>query len=110
MPRKLKRIRIEQTSCDQSKLLLFVGGKLVAIPQAPLVVLECLYQNQGCLVPYEQLGLRLGYESTQRPQRHRIRQYVTVVKRLLVKNDARYVVTVAEGAGYALCEIAVPPP
>jgi DNA-binding winged helix-turn-helix (wHTH) protein len=89
-----------------AKLLLYINGRFVEANRKQLKLLACLYDNLGHLVSYERLCLTLGYKSTQKTQRHRLRQYAYWIKKMLTEYQAPCVLTVCQEVGYALCEIA----
>jgi hypothetical protein len=70
------------------------------------VLLACLRENLGRVVPYERLCSCLGHESKRRMPKHLLRQYMTGIKHTLAAHDAPYVLTVAQNVGYALCKVA----
>jgi hypothetical protein len=72
-------------------------------------VAECLLDNLGRAVSYKRLVAVIGRRSDNSSSRHLLRQYVSVLREMLVADDVPYVITVAQEVGYALCEVAKNP-
>jgi hypothetical protein len=74
-----------------------------------MALLVCLYENMGCVVPYERLASALGCKSADpNGRRHVVRQHVVRAARVLAFHGAPYVIAAATNVGYGLCKIAAP--
>jgi hypothetical protein len=82
---------------------LFIGRRRVEACPKAVLLLERLWQKAGRVVTYEDLCLILGRARVGREERHLLRQYTQMIKRMLVEHGAPYALAVAANAGYALC-------
>ena len=69
-------------------------------------VLACLLDNLGRAVPYRRLFTVIGRKSDNGYNRHLLRQYMLVLRVMLLANKAPFVIATVNDVGYALCEIA----
>jgi DNA-binding XRE family transcriptional regulator len=72
-------------------------------------VAECLLDNLGRAVSYKQLIAVIGRKSDDSSSRHLLRQSVSVLREMLIADNAPYVIAVAQEVGYVLCELAKKP-
>jgi DNA-binding XRE family transcriptional regulator len=72
-------------------------------------VLACLLDNLGRAVPYRRLFTVIGRKSDNGYNRHLLRQYMLVLRVMLLANKAPFVIATVNDVGYALCEIAENP-
>jgi DNA-binding XRE family transcriptional regulator len=72
-------------------------------------VAECLLDNLGRAVSYKRLVTVIGRKSDNPTSRHLLRQYISVLREMLVEGRSPYVIAVAQEVGYCLCEIAKNP-
>jgi DNA-binding winged helix-turn-helix (wHTH) protein len=93
------------------RLALFINGQRVNVwrGQAQLVLLACLLTNLGSAVPYKGLFTVIGRKSDNWSTRHLLRQYMSMLRELLLANKAPVVIATVHDVGYALCEIAENP-
>jgi hypothetical protein len=95
---------------DGAELSVFIRGTPAAAENGSAVLLGCLFENIGCVVPFERLALAVGCKSADpESRRHVLRQHVVNASRVLALHEAPYVIAAATNIGYALCEIAAPP-
>ena len=85
---------------------LFIAGRQVEVNQNVVLLIERLWQNVGRVVKYDDLCLILGRVRVGPEERHLLRQYILIIKKLLTEHRTSHVLTVASNLGYALCEIA----
>jgi DNA-binding XRE family transcriptional regulator len=90
------------------KLVPSVNGGKSSANQIEAVA-ECLLDNLGRAVSYKRLVTVIGRKSDDSSSRHLLRQYVSVLREMLFADNAPYVIAVAQGVGYALCELAKTP-
>jgi hypothetical protein len=92
------------------KLALFVNR-----PRADLLnrqtqaVAACLFDNLGRAVPYKRLVVAIGRKADNLSSRHLLRQYISMLRQMLLASEAPYGIAVIQEVGYALCEIAEDP-
>jgi len=92
------------------KLALFVNGqRSIRGGQGQLALLACLLENLGRAVPYKRLFTVIGRKSDNGSNRHLLRQYMLVLREMLLANKAPVVIATVHDVGYALCEIAENP-
>ena len=72
--------------------------------QGQLALLACLLDNLGRAIPYKRLPLWAQVRSTAP-----LRQYMLVLREILLANKAPFVIATVQEVGYALCEIAENP-
>jgi hypothetical protein len=77
--------------------------------QGQLVLLACLLDNLGRAIPYKRLFTVIGRKSDNEYSRHLLRQYMLVLREILLANKAPFVIATVHDVGYALCEIAENP-
>jgi len=90
------------------RLVPSVGGGKSAAGQIEAVA-ECLLDNLGRAVSYKRLVTVIGRRSDNPTSRHLLRQYISVLREMLLESDSPYVIAVAQEVGYCLCEIAKNP-
>jgi len=107
-PKKGPNIVVVRSAAGQKdgKPLLLIDGKSVKAVRAQVALVACLYNELGCVVPYERLCQVIGHRSSQDRQIRILRQQMLLVRRLLAIHKARCSVAVTAGVGYALCEVA----
>jgi hypothetical protein len=87
------------------RLALFINGQRSDRGgQGQLAVLACLLDNLGRAIPYKRLFTVIGRKSDNEYSRHLLRQYMLVLREILLANNAT-----VHDVGYALCEIAENP-
>ena len=93
------------------RLALFINGQRVNVRrgQVQLALLACLLDNLGRAIPYKRLFTVIGRKSDNRSTRHLLRQYMSVLREMLLANKAPFVIATVHDVGYALCEIAENP-
>jgi DNA-binding XRE family transcriptional regulator len=92
------------------RLALFINGQRSDRGgQGQLALLACLLDNLGRMVPYTRLVTVIGRKSDNGYNRHLLRQYMLVLREILLANKAPFVIATVQDAGYALCEIAENP-
>lgn len=89
----------------RSAPLLRLNGRSVRAPRAHVALLACLFNDLGHVVPYERLCAAIGHHTVQDTQLHILRQHMGLIRRMLNAHKVHYVVAVAHGIGYALCEM-----
>jgi len=72
-------------------------------------VAECLFDNLGRAVSYKRLVIVIGRKSDNPTSRHLLRQYISVLRAMLLDSNSPYVIAVAQEVGYCLCELAKNP-
>ena len=89
------------------RLALFINGQRVNVwrGQAQLVLLACLLTNLGSAVPYKGLFTVIGRKSDNWSTRHLLRQYMSMLRELLLANKAPFVIATVHDIGYAICKI-----
>ena len=93
------------------RLALFINGQRVNVRrgQVQLALLACLLDNLGRAVPHRRLFTVIGRKSANWSARHLLRQYMSMLRELLLANKAPVVIATVHDVGYALCEIAENP-
>jgi len=92
------------------RLALFVNGQRSNRGgQGQLALLACLLDNLGRAIPYRRLFTVIGRKSDNGYNRHLLRQYMLVLREMLLANKAPFVIATVNDVGYALCEIAENP-
>ena len=92
------------------RLALFVNGQRSNRGgQGQLALLACLLDNLGRVVPYKRLVTVIGRKSDNWSTRHLLRQYMLVLRVMLLANRAPFVIATVHDVGYALCEMAENP-
>lgn len=86
---------------------LFIGRRPVKMRRKPLVLLACLLDDQGRVIPYKRLQALIGHMSDNEATRHLLRQHMSALREILLAHKAPYAIAVVKDVGYALCEIAV---
>jgi DNA-binding response OmpR family regulator len=89
------------------RLALFINGQRSdRRGQGQLALLACLLDNLGRAIPYKRLFTVIGRKSDNEYSRHLLRQYMLVLREILLANKAPLVIATVHDVGYALCEIA----
>ena len=92
------------------RLALFINGQRSNRGgQGQLALLACLLDNLGRAIPYKRLFTVIGRKSDNGYNRHLLRQYMLVLREMLLANKAPFVIATVHDVGYALCEIAENP-
>ena len=93
------------------RLVLFINGQRVNVRrgQTQLTLLAYLLDNLGRAVPHRRLFTVIGRKSANWSARHLLRQYMSMLRELLLANKAPVVIATVHDVGYALCEIAENP-
>src|SRR3984893_1104485 len=92
------------------RLALFINGQRSdRRGQGQLALLACLLDNLGRAIPYKRLFTVIGRKSDNEYSRHLLRQYMLVLREILLANKAPFVIATVQDVGYALCEIAEKP-
>ena len=92
------------------RLALFINGQRSdRRGQGQLALLACLLDNLGRAIPYKRLFTVIGRKSDNEYSRHLLRQYMLVLREILLANKAPFVIATVNDVGYALCEIAENP-
>ena len=92
------------------RLALFVNGhRSDRGGQGRLALLASLLDNLGRVVAYKRLFTVIGRKSDNGYNRHLLRQYMLVLREMLLANKAPFVIATVQDIGYALCEIAENP-
>ena len=92
------------------RLALFINGQRSDRGgQGQLALLACLLDNLGRVVPYKRLFTVIGRKSDNGYNRHLLRQYMLVLRVMLLANKAPFVIATVHDVGYSLCEIAENP-
>jgi len=92
------------------RLALFINGQRSDRGgQGQLALLASLLDNLGRVVPYKRLFTVIGRKSDNEYNRHLLRQYMLVLREMLIANKAPFVIATVQDVGYALCEIAENP-
>jgi DNA-binding XRE family transcriptional regulator len=81
-----------------------VSGGKSAVGQIEAVA-ERLFDNLGRGVSYTHLITVIGRKSDNPSSRHLLRQYVSVLREMLLASKSPYYVAVIKEAGYVLCEM-----
>ena len=89
------------------KLTPFVNGpRSDLLNRQTQAVAACLFDNLGRAVPYKRLIVAIGRKSDNLSSRHLLRQYISMLRQMLLASEAPYGIAVIQEVGYALCEIA----
>jgi DNA-binding XRE family transcriptional regulator len=104
--RNLPTLAIERKA--NGRLVPSVSGGKSSAGQIEAVA-ECLLDNLGRAVGYERLVTVIGRRSDDSSSRHLLRQYISVLREMLLESKSPYVIAVAQEVGYCLCEIAKNP-
>jgi hypothetical protein len=99
----IKIIRERDKRRGNERLALFIKERKVKTFPSRVALLACLHENQGYIVPYQQLGIILGYKTMQDRHRHTLRQHMLWIKRTLTAYKALCILAVAPNVGYVLC-------
>ena len=92
------------------RLALFINGQRSDRGgQGQLALLACLLDNLGRAIPYKRLFTVIGRTSDNGYSRHVLRQYMLILREILLANKAPFVIATVHDVGYALCEIAENP-
>jgi DNA-binding XRE family transcriptional regulator len=92
------------------RLALFVDGQRAdLLNRQTQAVAACLFGNLGRAVPYKRLIVAIGRKSDNLSSRHLLRQYISMLRRMLLASEAPCGIAVVQEVGYALCEIAEDP-
>ena len=92
------------------RLALFINGqRSTRGGQGQLALLAYLLENLGRVVPYKRMFTVIGRKSDNEHSRHLLRQYMLVLREILLANKAPFVIATVHDVGYALCEIAENP-
>jgi len=92
------------------RLALFINGQRSdRRGQGQLALLACLLDNLGRAVPYRRLVTVIARKSDNWSTRHLLRQYMSVLREILLANKAPFVIATVQDVGYVLCEIAENP-
>jgi hypothetical protein len=86
------------------RLVPSVGGGKSSANQIEAIA-ECLLDNMGRAVSYKRLVAVIGRKSDDSSSRHLLRQYVSVLREMLLESNSPYVIAVAQEVGYCLCEL-----
>jgi DNA-binding XRE family transcriptional regulator len=107
MPRShLPTLAIQRKA--NGRLVPSVSGGKSAAGQLEAVA-ECLLDNLGRAVSYKRLVTVIGRRSEDSSSRHLLRQYISVLREMLLESRSPYVIAVAQEVGYCLCEMAKNP-
>ena len=68
-------------------------------------VAECLFDNLGRGIPYKRLLAVIGRKSDNPTSRHLLRQYISMLREMLLASKSLYFVAVIKEVGYCLCEL-----
>ena len=68
-------------------------------------VAECLFNNLGRGVRYQRLLTVIGRKSDNPTSRHLLRQYISMLREMLLASKSPYFVAVIKEVGYCLCEL-----
>jgi DNA-binding XRE family transcriptional regulator len=89
------------------RLAVFVNGQRAdVLNRQTQAVAACLFDNLGRAVPYRRLIAAIGHKSDDLSNRHLLRQYISMLRQMLLASEAPYGIAVVQEVGYALCEIA----
>jgi hypothetical protein len=66
---------------------------------------ECLFDNLGRGIPYKRLLAVIGRRSDNPTSRHLLRQYISMLREILLSSKSPYFVAVIKEVGYCLCEL-----
>ena len=68
-----------------------------------MALLTLLEKHRGQVVAYRDLCRVVGLKSASDKERHQLRQYMIVVRKMLASRNPPHVLAVAHGIGYAVC-------
>ena len=92
------------------RLALFINGQRSdRRGQGQLALLACFLDNLGRAVPHKRLFTAIRRKTDNWSTRHLLRQYMSMLRELLLANKAPVVIATVHDVGYALCEIAENP-
>jgi DNA-binding XRE family transcriptional regulator len=100
--RHLPTIAIQRKA--NGRLVPSVSGGSTAVNQIEAVA-GCLFDNLGRGVSYKRLINVIGRKSDSPSNRHLLRQYVSVLREMLLASKSPYFVAVIKETGYVLCEM-----
>ena len=84
------------------RLALFINGQRSdRRGQGQLALLACLLDNLGRAIPYKRLVTVIGRKSDNGSTRHLLRQYMLVLREILLANKAPFVIATVQDVGYA---------
>jgi hypothetical protein len=103
---KRKRPRIQfvrgpGTFKGETRLSLFINGKLVSAPPTNVKLLAYLHQHLGRVVPMHRLCFLLGFPNMTEADRHILHQYASWIGRTLAEHGLPYCLTVGSATRYA---------
>jgi DNA-binding response OmpR family regulator len=104
--RHLPTLEIQRKA--NGRLVPSVHGGKSSVAQIEAVA-ECLLDNLGRAVSYKRLVTVIGRRSDDASSRHLLRQYISLLREMLVESRSPYVIAVAREIGYCLCELAKNP-
>ena len=82
------------------RLALFINGqRSIRRGQGQLALLACLLDNLGRAVPYRRLFTVIGRKSDNGYTRHLLRQYMLVLREMLIANKTPYVIATVHDVG-----------
>jgi len=88
------------------RLALFINGQRSNRGgKGQLALLACLLDNLGRAIPYKRLFTVIGRKPDSPYNRHLLRQYMLVLREILLAHKASLVIATVHDVGYALCEI-----
>ena len=91
------------------RLALFINGQRSNRGKGQLALLAILLDNLGRAIPYKRLFTVIARKADSPYNRHLLRQYMLVLREILLANKAPFVIATVHDVGYALCEIAENP-
>jgi DNA-binding XRE family transcriptional regulator len=92
------------------RLALFINGQRSNRGgRGQLALLAILLDNLGRAIPYKRLFTVIGRPADSPYNRHLLRQYMLVLREILLAHKASLVIATIHDVGYALCEIAENP-
>ena len=68
-------------------------------------VAECLFDNLGRGISYQELLETIGRKSDNATTRHLLREYMSTLREMLRASDSPYFIAVIKETGYCLCEL-----
>jgi DNA-binding XRE family transcriptional regulator len=104
--RNLPTLAIQRKA--NGRLVPSVSGGKSAANQIEAVA-ECFLDNLGRAVSYKRLVTLIGRKSDNPTSRHLLRQYISVLREMLLNSNSPYIIAVAQDVGYCLCELAKNP-
>jgi DNA-binding XRE family transcriptional regulator len=92
------------------RLALFINGQRSNRGgKGQLALLAFLLENLGRAIPYKRLFTVIGRKGDSPYNRHLLRQYMLVLREILLAHKASLVIATVHDGGYALCEMAENP-